>query len=295
MDQMGDALGRLLGAQEPASDPGTVVTAGLTIDGRERRFTLRLPTGVSGGTPLLLALHGNHPDAAGQIMRQWTTFDQQADAWGFAIAYPDGVGGCWADGRGVTTADEAGVDDVVFLRAIIHWSAQRYGTAADRAIVAGISNGAFMAHRMGIDAGDQVAVIAAVAGGLPASLQETTATHAVSAMLIHGTADTMSPIGGGYSRHRGPNGELRGRTLSLDETAEFWRSTDRCPAGPGDQQRTGSSSRVTAAGGAGGTQVAAWTLVDVGHTWPAHEDFDAAAEICRFAKPLLIPAAARRL
>jgi polyhydroxybutyrate depolymerase len=296
MGQVGSALQHLLGAQEPVPGPGTVVTAELTVDGRARRSTLRLPTGASGDIPLLLALHGNHPDATGQTMRQWTTFDQQADAWGFAIAYPDGVGGCWADGRGVTTADEVGVDDVLFLRAVIHWSAQRYGTAADRAVVAGISNGAFMAHRMGVDAGDQVAVIAAVAGGLPASLSEVTPTHAVSAMLIHGTADKMSPIGGGYSRHRGPNGELRGRTLSLEETAEFWRSTDRCPPGPGDQHRTESSSRDTVVGGVGGTQVAAWTLFDGGHTWPTKEqEFDAAEEICRFAQPLLVPAAARRL
>jgi polyhydroxybutyrate depolymerase len=295
IDQMGSALGRLLDAQEPAAVPGTVVTAALTVDGRERRFTLRLPAGTSGEIPLLLVLHGNHADATGQLMREWTSFDQQADAWGFAIAYPDGVGGCWADGRGVTTADEAGVDDVVFLRAVIHWAAQRYGTAADRAVVAGVSNGAFMAHRMGVDAGDQVAVIAAVAGGLPASLAEVTPTHAVSAMLMHGTGDTMSPIGGGYSRHRGPNGELRGRTLSLDETAEFWRGTDRCPPGAQDERSTESSTRRTATGGVGGTQVAAWTLLNVGHTWPTGGEFDAAEEICRFAQPLLIPAVARRL
>jgi polyhydroxybutyrate depolymerase len=293
MGQVGDTLGRLLGA--PASDPGTVVAGRLTVDGRERRVTLRLPTGASRDIPLLLVLHGNHPDATGQQMREWTGFDQQADVWGFAIAYPDGVGGCWADGRGVTTADEAGVDDVLFLRAVIHWAAQRYGTAADRAVVAGISNGAFMAHRMGVDAGDQVAVIAAVAGGLPASLRDVPATHAVSAMLIHGTADTMSPIGGGFSRHRGPNGELRGRTLSLDETAEFWRSTDRCPPGPRDEHRTDFSSRDTAAGGVGGTQVVAWTLFGVGHTWPTQEEFDTAEEICRFARPLLSPAVSRRL
>jgi polyhydroxybutyrate depolymerase len=295
MDQVGDALGRLLGAQEPASDPGTVVAGRLTVDGRERRFTLRPPTGASGDIPLLLVLHGNHPDATGQQMREWTGFDQQADALGFAVAYPDGVDGCWADGRGVTTADEAGVDDVMFLRAVIHWAAQRYGTAADRAVVAGISNGAFMAHRMGVDAGDQVAVIAAVAGGLPASLRDVPPTHAVSAMLIHGTDDTMSPIDGGWSRHRGPNGELRGRTLSLDETAEFWRSTDRCPPGPGDEHRTEFSSRDTAVGGVGGTQVVAWTLFNVGHTWPTQEEFDAAEEICRFARPLLSPAVSRRL
>lgn len=56
-------------------------------------------------------------------MREWTTFDQHADRWGFAIAYPDGLGGCWADGRGVTSANLAGVDDTAFLRAIIDWSA----------------------------------------------------------------------------------------------------------------------------------------------------------------------------
>jgi polyhydroxybutyrate depolymerase len=278
----------------PVSDPGTVVAAALTVDGRDRRCTLRLPTGASGDVPLLLLLHGNHPDATGQQMREWTSFDRQADAWGFAIGYPDGVGGCWADGRGVTTADEAGVDDVAFLRAIIDWSAQQYGTPADRAVVAGISNGAFMAHRMGVAASDQVAVIAAVAGGLPASLRDSKPSHAVSALLMHGTADTMSPIGGGYSRHRGPNGELRGRVLSLDETAEFWRGTDRCPPGPDDECTTVFSSRRTAAGGTGGTQVVTWTLFNVGHTWPTDE-FDTAEAICRFAKPLLVPAAARRL
>jgi polyhydroxybutyrate depolymerase len=283
-----------------------LVAGEVTAGQRTRTFALRRPDGGSRDTALLLVLHGNSPDATGQTMRDWTTFDHQADAWGFAIGYPDGVGGCWADGRGVTTADEAGVDDVAFLRAIIAWSADRYGTWPDQAVVAGISNGAFMAHRMGVDAGDQVAVIAAVAGGLPVSLLDRTPGHAVSAMLIHGIADTISPIAGGYSRHRGPNGELRGRTLSLAETAEFWRRTDRCPPGPGEQHRTEFSSRDTATGGAGGTEVVAWTVFDGGHSWPGAtpapewtepttQEFDAAEEICRFAKPLLIPAVARRM
>ncbi|MFG1709803.1 hypothetical protein ACFLIM_42170 [Nonomuraea sp. M3C6] len=57
------------------------------------------------------------------------------------IAYPDGHGGCWADGRGVTTAEEAGVDDVAFLRALIDHAADRYATAPDQTVVAGVSNG----------------------------------------------------------------------------------------------------------------------------------------------------------
>jgi polyhydroxybutyrate depolymerase len=278
----------------------------LTVGGRARGFTMRLPQSASGEVPLVLVLHGNHPDARGSLMRDWTTFDQQADAWGFAVVYPDGCGGCWADGRGVTTADEAGVDDVAFLRAIIDWSAQQYGTWPDRTVVAGISNGAFMAHRMGQDASDQVAVLAAVAGGLAAGRYDLRPAHAVSAMLIHGTDDTISPIGGGYSRHRGPNGELRGRTLSLDETAGYWRTVDQCPPGPGETQATEFSSRSTSGPGAGGTRVVSWTVIGAGHTWPgtpvppefpdvSTQEFDAAEEIWRFAAPLLASADSRRL
>src|SRR6266576_4088132 len=275
-----------------------MVPGELTAGGRRRRFVLSLPrTAAGGGIPLVIVLHGNHPDATGPMMRAWTTFDEQAGAFGFAVAYPDGIGGCWADGRGVTTADEAGVDDVAFLRALIDTVAGRHGTHPDRTVVAGVSNGAFMAHRIALEASEEVAVFAAVAGGLPASLRDARPAHAVSAMLIHGTADPISPIEGGYSRHLGPNGELRGRTLSLAETAEHWRAIDRCPAGPGDTRRTEESIRTTVGGGVGGTTVATWLVLGGGHAWPGApvnpdrpepntQEFDAAEEICRFAEPL---------
>jgi polyhydroxybutyrate depolymerase len=273
--------------------------------GRTRTFTLRLPRGAAPDA-LVLLLHGNHPEAGGHQMRQWTSFDRQADAWGLAVAYPDGHEGSWADGRGVTRADDAGVDDVGFLRAVIDWTADRHGTFGDRAVVAGMSNGAFMAHRMALEASDQVAVLAAVAGQMPASLAGARPSHAVSAILIHGTADSIAPIQGGYSRHRGPNGELLGETLSLDETAARWHAIDRCPPGPGETHTTELSSRHTSPAGTGGTRVTAWTVFGGGHSWPgtpvppeyaepASMEFDAAEEVCRLARPLLIPASERRL
>jgi polyhydroxybutyrate depolymerase len=299
----------------------------LNVDGRERTFTMHLPERASAEIPLVVVLHGNLSDAGvgrgGAAMRSMTTFDEHADALGFAVAYPDGADGSWADGRGVTAADEAGVDDVSFLRTLISWSAETHGTLPGRTVVAGMSNGAFMAHRMGASASDQVAVIAAVSGGLPERVRDDlpAPSHAVSALLIHGTADPISPLEGGYSRHRGPNGELRGRTLSLQESAAFWRDVDKCPAGspvavpagspPGEKaevevQSTQLSTRTTNGGGLGGTRVCTWTVYGGGHTWPGSEpwpgfeeattqEFDAAEEICRFALPLLVPAADRRL
>ena len=144
-----------------------VVNGEVKLGGRARTFTLRLPRGAAPDA-LVVLLHGNHPEAGGRQIRQWTAFDWQADAWGIAVAYPDGHEGSWADGRGVTRAEEAGVDDVAFLRAVIDWSADRYGTFPDRTIVAGMSNGASMAHRMALEASDQVAVLAAVAGQIAA-------------------------------------------------------------------------------------------------------------------------------
>lgn len=287
------------------ADDEDLVTGELTVAGRARTFILRLPRGKA-PEALVLMLHGNHPEARGSMMREWTTFDQQADTWGVAVAYPDGHLGSWADGRGVSRADEADVDDVAFLRAVIDWSADRYGTYRDRAVVAGMSNGSFMAHRMALETSDRVAVLAAVSGQMPAHLLAVTPSHAVSAMLIHGTADSISPIEGGYSRHRGPNGELRGRTLSLDQTAARWRTIDRCPAGPGQTRATDLSSRHTSDAGAGGARVAAWTVFGGGHTWPGTSlrpgftepvslEFDAAEEICRFARAQLVPADQRRL
>jgi|SRR5580692_8410865 polyhydroxybutyrate depolymerase len=227
-----------------------VVNGEVKIGGLARTFILRPPRGAPPDA-LVLVLHGNQPEAGGQQMREWASFDRQADAWGLAVAYPDGYQGSWADGRGVTRAEAAGVDDVAFLRAIIDWSADRYGTFPDRVIVAGMSNGACMAHRMALEASDQVAVLAAVSGQMPASLADTAPSHAVSAVLIHGTADSVAPITGGYSRHRGPNGELRGRVLSMDESGARWRAIDRCPAGPSETRATELSSRDTSQAGAG--------------------------------------------
>lgn len=275
----------------------------MMVGGQQRTFAIEVPRD-SERAPLVLVLHGNNPGGGGRDMREWTTFDKQAGAFGFAVAYPDGVGGCWADGRGVTTADEANVADVAFLRGIIDWSAERHGTAADRTVVAGMSNGAFMAQRLAVESSDRVAVLAAVVATMPAALADRQPTHAVSAMLMHGDADTISPIDGGYSRHRGPNGEPRGRTLSLDETVARWRGIDRCAPGPGDTVTTEQSSRTTTPGGVGGTRVVAWTMFGAGHIWPGSsvrtgqtgtDEFDAAEEICRFAVPLLISATDRRL
>jgi len=294
----------------------------LRIGDHERSFTLRKPRHAAAGEfPLVVVLHGHSAEASGIMMRDVTSFDAHADEWGIAVAYPDGYHGGWADGRGVTAADADGVDDVGFMCALIDWSAERHGTRADHTIVAGLSNGAIMAHRLAVEASERVAAFGAVAGALPDALHGVQPTHAVSALLINGTADPLVSLDGGYSRHRGPNGELRGRILSQSDTTQYWRSINRCGSGPNFEtvEETPPSpgrpgwlglTRHTVTGGVGGTTVATLTVHGGGHAWPGAapvsdpqvaaaigpiaQNLDAAAEIVRFARPLPDASARRR-
>ena len=298
---------------------GNVTPGRLQVGGRERTFTLCTPAAGSrsasdGAFPLVIVLHGHGPGASGAMMRSWTSFEAHADEWAIAVAFADGYQGGWADGRGVTAADAEGVDDAAFLSALIDWSAERHGTRADHTIVAGVSNGAFMAHRLALQASDRVAAFAAVAGALPDALCGIRPTHAVSALLINGDADPLVSLDGGHSRHRGPGGELRGKILSQDATVRHWRAWNRCGSGPGFEtveqipaapDRPGhlGLTRRTVTGGVGGTKVETVTVHGGGHTWPGStfaadpeaaavigptaRNLDAAAEIVRFARPLL--------
>ncbi|MET8875622.1 hypothetical protein [Nocardia sp. NPDC004604] len=285
-----------------------LVAGELTVTGQLRTFSVRPPARLD--APLVVVLHGNmSSDAerrpfqgAGQFMDPWVRFGAHAGEWDFAIAYPDGWQGSWADGRGVTGSDEAGVDDIAFLRALIGWCADRFGTRWNQTILAGISNGAFMSHRAALELGELVPVFAAVAGAFPAALSDILPTHAVSAILINGTADLVQSIQGGYSRRPGSNGELQGRTLGLAESAQRWREIDRC-RGAETTVTTPLAGRHTVDGGVGGTRVAAWTVFNGDHWWPGAPrpdrpttpEFDATAAILRFVRPLLIPAQERKL
>ena len=275
------------------------VTGELTVGGRTRGFALRLPRGASGGMPLVIVLHGNHPDATGQICAT----DHLRRAGGRVRLRRRLPRRCWRllgrrprrhHGR------RGGRGNVAFLRALVDTSAERHGTHPDRAVVAGVSNGAFMAHRMALEASERWR--APPSAGCR-RVRDPRPAHAVSAMLIHGTADPVSPIEGGYSRHRGPDGNRAAGRPGQDGRVLARRRPLRV------RSRRYAHHRVLdpdhGRGGVGETRVTAWTVFGGGHLArrqavsrdrrAGFAEFDAAEEICRFAGPLLAAADSRRL
>lgn len=244
----------------------------LTVGGAQRAYLLHLPpqyTQLAPGQrlPLLLALHGRL--GTGPSTARLTHLSAVADQHGFAVVYPDGVRRSWADGRGVTPADRAGVDDVAFLAALLDTLTQQYAFDSHHVCVTGISNGGFMAFRLAYALSHKVAAIAVVAANLPAPFVAYPApARPVPLVLMCGTADPLVPYAGG------PLPSDRGVVLSAPETAVRWAALCGCAAPPAQGEMPDvahDGTRVVYAsytGGVGGAQVLFYTVVNGGHTWP---------------------------
>jgi len=252
------------------------------------------------GLPLVVALHGGGGTAE-QMMR-FSRFNALAAKEGFAVAYPQGIGRAWNDGRIFRGRSETDADDVGFIRAVVADAATLAPLDRRRFFAAGISNGGFMSFRLACAAADLFRAIAPVTATMPSDL----APHCklavpVSVLLINGTADPLVPYGGGHVR--GPFGAPRGAIWSTDRTIAFWAQHNRCAAAPAiaawPDRDTGDGSRVieTDWRGCAGGRVRLLRIEGGGHTWPGgtqylpagwigttNRDFDATEAIWNFFK-----------
>ena len=244
-------------------------TSSLISGGLTRTYHIHVPASYSPQHPaaLLLALHGRLGDGAG--MEKMTHLDQVADQNGFIAVYPDGYQRSWADGRGVSNADKAGIDDVAFLSALITALSQTYTINQRRIYVTGISNGGFMTERLGCDLADKIAAIAVDAATFPVNLAARCApAHPLPTLLFNGTRDPLVPYNGGVVA-----GE-RGEIFSAPDTATRWAALAHCAATPASATipttvNDGTSvGFVTYSGCAGGAEVRFYTITGGGHTWP---------------------------
>ncbi len=249
------------------AESGGDYDASLVSGGLARTYHVHLPPAVSAGKPLplLLALHGRLGDGAGQA--RLTNFNAVADQYGFIVVYPDGYLRSWADGRGTTPADKAGVDDVAFLGAVLDAVMAREKVDASRVYVAGMSNGGFMTERLGCDLARRFAAIAVVAASFDQRLASRCApSRPLPVLLIHGSDDPLVPESGGLL-----DGEP---VLSMAETVARWAALAGCGATPVVIQLPilvddGTSvTRSTYGGCQGGARVVYYDVLGAGHTWP---------------------------
>ena len=237
----------------------------LTINGVTRTYLLHVPSNFQKNTgALVIVLHGSGGNGLG--MEIGTGFSTLADQAGFAVAYPDGL---FESNGGQTNWAyffNDFNDDVGFFRQLINALQASLGPDPKRIYVTGLSSGALMSHRLGVQLSDLVAGIGVVEGALFSNGNPPTVPPAVapvSVLILHGDQDTTIPYCGTPTE------------ASQEQSFNYWTGTsaDSCssfdtPVALCDGQ--GNISAVVekdATNCSGNTEVKSYKLIGGVHTW----------------------------
>lgn len=192
----------------------------MPVNGQTRSYLIYRPPTLAKLPALVVVLHGGF-NATPRGMDTLTNnqFDRLADQTGALIVYPAGIDGQWADGRGVTKPDQAGIDDVAFLLALRAQMRHDYNTVDT--FLTGISNGGFMAMRFACEAPTDTlqgvsAVVATRAVGLACPR-----TAALPFALFVGASDPLINYYGGDTAQLG-------KWMAVEALVAEWTARNGC-------------------------------------------------------------------
>jgi len=190
-----------------------------------RNYQIHFPPSYNEETefPLLVALHGGQSNGAAMMDNFY--FDEIGDNEGFITVFPDSYAGQWADGRGTTTAEADGIDDVAFLSNLMDELISTYQVDACKLYLTGISSGGMMTQRVACDDTGRFTAYASIASSLPDSyVPHCQPQFTTSMAMVNGTEDQFSPYEGGPSNAPGSTGTV----LGVAGTIAFWTTHNQC-------------------------------------------------------------------
>ena len=244
----------------------------VTVGGTTRSYELHRPIKISAGNsgqamPLMIVLHESGGTAA--RIRRSLNMDVIANREGFAIAYPEALGGGWNDGRfGPARSQGAqSIDDVAFIKTLANQLAARGLGGLGEAAVVGIDGGGMMVYRLACETSGVFSSYAALLANMPTELTQRCASTPTPMMILAATEDSIMPFAGG--RLTG-----LGMVQSADQTFQFWGQANRCRPGdvgamPDLDNRDGSRIEVlTTTNCARGADTVFFRVTGSGHQLP---------------------------
>lgn len=273
-------------APEPiAEPPGCTPTlaAGrheLEHHGHVRSFIVDLPDvpESAGLRPLVLAFHGwgGDPDQ----LEGTTRISSIAASRGYVVVRPLGFNKSFDAGACCGLASETKVDDVGLVRALVAKLKAEACVDPARVYATGFSNGGFLSHRLGCEAGDVFTAVASVAGTL--GIARCAPSRPVAVLQIHGKADGIVPFAGNSAKG----------WRSVATTVDTWTRALHCKADAAEESFVNGGARcVRNAACDEGTEVTLCRDEKAAHTWPGgprsfgyggSQDLDATETILSF-------------
>lgn len=235
---------------------GRIVSSGLP-----REYLLYVPASYdrTRPTPLVITMHGGAMWPAAQLaLDRW---NRVADAHGFIVAYPSGLGGqgprAWRAGGG-----PGQVRDVRFIAELIDTLGAGYNIDPARIYANGLSNGGGMAFVLSCTLSDRIAAVGVVAPAIFLPWSSCGDRRPVPMIAFHGTADRATPYHGGTS-WVAPN-----TFPDIPRWVAHWARTNRCTAHPADAVVAADVTRRSYTPCADSAAVVLYTIEGGGHTWP---------------------------
>jgi polyhydroxybutyrate depolymerase len=212
---------------------------------KDRQVSVYAPAALtSGPLPLILMFHGI---SSSPIDVEKKAKFQQKDPDRFLIVYPYGIGTLKAF-NGAGCCDKNGPDDVAFAKEIV-LEMEKLGCSQQyNAFVSGFSNGGFMSHRLGCEAGYRddgepwfraLAPHSGLLGSYNSNPYVCANTQKIPILSFHGAADKTVPITGAN-----PNPLSPAVWQSFSGTRDSWADHNGC-TDPVEVQRTSTTSCTT--------------------------------------------------
>jgi polyhydroxybutyrate depolymerase len=205
--------------------------------------------------------------------------------------YPGGGGGypgggqSGGQGRSQEENRPAPADDVEFLNQMLDQMALKFSVDATRIYATGLSEGGFMAMRVGCAMADRIAAVAPIGAAMPKNMI-CLPSRPIPMVMLNGTSDPIVPHGGGTEHN------LQLPVISVEDTAKAWARIDRCSEKPAQSklpahEKGGMETKVeTYDGCQQGAQVVSYSIKGAGNTWPGGEQYQVEKQVGKTSQDL---------
>lgn len=286
----------LLGASAFAV-AGTKYRETMVWDGVTRYYEIYVPSGLPANPALLVMLHAtsltkNPPTNANYgwqpfadtnkfvLVQPASTYNAQSGQWNWNAYYLSQAFTSAEVGTCTAPPASACPDDAGFLRHLIVTLTAQYNINPKQVFVAGISSGAMMAERVGVELSDLVAAIVPASGQLvgEATLPITlpgTPVAPVSVQEWQGTKDkVLPPCNNGTTLYSGYSYYM----ATVDQTFNYWTAQNSCTVFQNNEPLcvNGSANPATTGNDATGctsnVEVQFLWEENLGHAWDPTND-----------------------